>query len=80
MNPSHSVPGRIFFRLVGCILWLQILCQAAPIEVGDRKQLFIDQLVYWKGKPDVSALRGRTVRLRFQLTRAKLFGFQFTED
>jgi hypothetical protein len=40
---------------------------------------FIDQLVYWKANPDVSSLSGKPVRIYFQLTRAKLFGFQFLD-
>ena len=39
---------------------------------------FIDQAVYWKGKPDVSALAGRPVRIRIELKRARLHAFQFT--
>jgi hypothetical protein len=46
-------------------------------EIGGN---FIDQKVYWKGKPDVSALAGKTVRLRFNLKRAKLYAFQFMLD
>lgn len=35
------------------------------------------QEVWWKGGPDVSALAGRPVRLRFVMRSAKLFAFQF---
>ena len=45
-------------------------------EVGGN---YIDQVVYWKGKPDVSALAGKPVRLYLKLTRAKLYAFQFTD-
>jgi hypothetical protein len=45
-------------------------------EIGGN---FIDQRVYWKGKSDVSSLAGKTVRLRFNLKRAKLFAFQFLQ-
>ena len=41
---------------------------------------FIDQAVYWKGNPDVSALSGRPVRIHMTLKRAKLYAFQFTRD
>ena len=34
--------------------------------------------VRWLGEEDVSSLSGRPIRLRFELTRAKLFAFQFT--
>ena len=37
------------------------------------------QEVWWKGGPDVSALAGRPVRLRFVMRSAKLFAFQFTD-
>ncbi len=43
-------------------------------EIGGN---FVDQRVYWKGKTDVSPLAGRSIRLYFKLTRAKLYGFQF---
>jgi hypothetical protein len=46
-------------------------------EIGGN---FIDQRVYWKGKTDVSSLAGRPVRLYFNLTRAKLFAFQFLTE
>jgi hypothetical protein len=39
-----------------------------------------DQLwspVTWSGKSDLSALRGRLIRVRFRLNRARLHGFQF---
>lgn len=37
------------------------------------------QPVTWRGKSDVSAFAGRTVRLRFELHNADLFAFQFAE-
>jgi hypothetical protein len=46
-------------------------------EIGGN---FIDQRVYWKGSPDVSSLAGRPIRIHFQLTRAKLYCFQFTQE
>lgn len=46
-------------------------------EIGGN---FIDQTVYWGGRIDVSSLAGRPVRLYFKLTRAKLYGYQFTSD
>jgi hypothetical protein len=42
---------------------------------------YIDDKVYWKGNPSLTALAGTPVKIRFQLTRAKLYAFQFsTED
>jgi hypothetical protein len=46
-------------------------------EIGGN---FIDQCVYWKGKPDVSSLAGTPVVVHIKLKRAKLFAFQFTKD
>jgi len=43
--------------------------------LGDR----IRQTVTWRGKPDVSLLAGKPVRLRFELQKTKLFAFQFVE-
>jgi hypothetical protein len=37
------------------------------------------QEVWWRNGPDVSALAGRPVRLRFVMRSAKLFAFQFAE-
>lgn len=46
-------------------------------EIGGN---FIDQCVYWKGKPDVSSLAGKTVRIRVTLNRGKLYTFQFATE
>jgi hypothetical protein len=46
-------------------------------EIGGN---FIDQAVYWKGNPDVSAVAGKPIMLYFKLVRAKLFAFQFTVE
>lgn len=51
--------------------------RAACEEIGGN---FVNQCVYWKGSPDVSALAGRPVRLRIDLKRAKLYAFQFTKE
>jgi len=32
----------------------------------------------WRGGPDLTGLRGRTIQLRFRLRRVKLYAFQFT--
>ena len=46
-------------------------------EIGGN---FIDQLVYWKGNPDVSSLAGREIRLHVRLKRGKLYAFQFRQE
>lgn len=46
-------------------------------EIGGN---FIDQLVYWKGSPDIAALAGRPIRMRIELKRAKLYAFQFGSE
>jgi hypothetical protein len=46
-------------------------------EIGGN---YIDQQVYWKGKPDVSSLAGEPIRIHFKLKRAKLYAFQFTKE
>jgi hypothetical protein len=46
-------------------------------EVGGN---FIDQRVYWKGSADVSSCAGKPIRIRFNLKRAKLYAFQFTNE
>jgi hypothetical protein len=38
------------------------------------------QEVWWKGGPDVCALAGQPVRLRFVMRSAKLYAFQFVAD
>ena len=37
----------------------------------------LEKMVTWKGKGDVSKLRGKAVRLVFELRDADLFSFQF---
>jgi hypothetical protein len=39
-----------------------------------------EQVVSWKGKADLSALRGKNVYIRFWLKSAYLFGFRFADD
>lgn len=40
---------------------------------------FLAKRVTWRRRSDLSALRGKPVRLRFHLRRAKLYAFQFVE-
>ena len=42
--------------------------------IGDE----IDRIYEWKGSPDLASLRGKPLRLRFQLKDADLFSFRFT--
>ena len=37
----------------------------------------IDQTVSWNGNPDVSALSGKSIKLRFYFKNSKLYSFQF---
>ncbi|MCK5328321.1 MAG: hypothetical protein KAR36_06940, partial [Candidatus Latescibacteria bacterium] len=39
----------------------------------------IDATLRWDNKPDISELRGRTVRLRFWILRAQLYAFWFAD-
>ena len=45
-------------------------------EIGN----FVDQRVYWKGRPDVSSLAGRPMLIRIELRRAKLYAFWFAQS
>ena len=45
-----------------------------PVLYGDA----IEHTVSWESGPDVSALAGRPVRLRFALTDADLYSIRFT--
>ncbi len=50
--------------------------------VADCKEIVGDEImrvVQWKAGPDVAALAGRTVRLKFFLKDADLYSFRFTE-
>ncbi len=62
------------------------------LDVGSRKQLFLDDRVIeklevarggirtpasWKGIKDLSALAGQRIRLRFRYRNAKFYSFQF---
>ena len=46
-------------------------------EVGGN---FTDQKVYWSATSDLSPIENQLVRIKFKLTRAKLFAFQFRGD
>lgn len=51
--------------------------RAACEEVGGN---FLDTTVRWKGKTDLTALRGKPIRLHFTARGAKLYAFQFPAD
>ena len=54
--------------------------KGTPLHGYDSGEIFGDSIartVRWSGKPDVAALAGKTVRLRFILRDADLFSFQF---
>ncbi len=39
----------------------------------------LSQIVSWGGKPDISSLAGKTIRLAFRMRSVKLYAFQFSE-
>ncbi|MBI1319038.1 MAG: hypothetical protein GC168_08825 [Candidatus Hydrogenedens sp.] len=41
---------------------------------------YIDQAVYWKGNRDLSSVRGQAIAVFAEMTRAKLYAFQFTAE
>ena len=47
-----------------------------PLIVGDA----IEHCVQWKGKPNMGALVGKPVRLRFVMSECDLYSFQFRSD
>ena len=55
-----------------------------PIEgyaLSDCDEIYgddLERMVMWKGRADVRALAGQTVRLRFALSDADLYSLQFT--
>lgn len=57
--------------------------QAEPIPgftLGDSEAIYGDEIARpatWRGNPDVSALAGKAVRLRFELKDADLYAYQF---
>lgn len=51
-----------------------------PLEGYDSDEMFGDDIartVRWSGNPDVAALAGKPIRLKFMLRDADLFSFQF---
>ena len=46
-------------------------------EVGGN---FLDAIVRWKGKSDLTGLRGKPIRMHFTAHGAKLYAFQFSSD
>jgi len=77
INFSTSAAGHIVVELLGA--------DGAPIPgfslddavetIGDS----VERVVTWKKGPDVSALRGRPVRLRFHMKDADLYSVRFPE-
>ena len=54
--------------------------KGTPLVGYDSGEIFGDSVartVRWAGKPDVSALAGKPIRLKFTLRDADLFSFQF---
>ena len=52
-------------------------------SLGDSDRIITDEIehvVTWKGKSDLSSLRGRAVYLRFQMKHAELYTFQVTQE
>jgi hypothetical protein len=47
------------------------------LEADQMNANSVRQVVTWRGKQDVSALAGRTVRLRMKMRATKLYAFQF---
>lgn len=41
--------------------------------IGDE----IERIISWRGNPDLGALRGRSIRLRFVLRNADLYSLRF---
>ena len=51
-------------------------------SIKDMNPIFgdsLDRIVEWKGKTDVSALRGKAIRMRCILNDADLFAIRFVE-
>ncbi|MBI4556955.1 MAG: hypothetical protein HY706_05170 [Candidatus Hydrogenedentes bacterium] len=52
-------------------------------SVDDSDKIMGNDVAYtvtWNGRADVGALRGQTVRLRFEMRAAKLYAFQFVKS
>ena len=78
MNMDASSRGWLKVEMLdatGHALW------GFEASVADRL-MFNDlaQTATWKGSPDLSALRGRSVRLRFVGQSARLYSFRFESD
>ncbi len=52
-----------------------IIDTSAPIETN-----VTDKTVTWKNHTDITRLKEQTIRLRFELTRAKLYSFSFIDS
>jgi hypothetical protein len=55
----------------------------APFAAANCEAIRVDTTraeLRWKGAPDLGAVRGRSVRVRFQLGKARLFAFWITDD
>ncbi|MFN2352752.1 MAG: hypothetical protein ABR497_12490 [Kiritimatiellia bacterium] len=78
VNYATSAVGSIRFELCDA--------EGKPIDdftMEDSEELFgneIEHVVTWKGKPALSALAGKPVRLRVKLRDADLYSIRFADD
>lgn len=89
-TPPLTFAGRRLLLNAACHglgeIWVEIQDETgAPLPGFTRADaVSVDrngtaQEVWWQGGPDLAALAGRPVRLRFVLRSAKLYAFQFSE-
>ena len=72
LSVRHSVVGVVgIVDIVG----LSSVVQSGQFSLGNE----IERVVTWKQGSDVSALSGKSVRLRFSIKDADLYSFKFNE-
>ena len=51
-----------------------------PIQIGNNRQLFVDEIdsvVRWASNTDLASLAGRAIRLVFAIIDADIYAFRF---
>ncbi len=78
LNFATSARGHIFAELIDAA--------GDPFPgytLADCDETFgdsLDRTITWKGNPDTSSLAGKTIRMRFQISDADIYSFQFMDD
>jgi len=75
LNLETSVAGTVLVEILG-----EEGTAVPGFSAGEADPIkgnYIERVVTWRGREDVGALAGQSIRLRFRMRDAKLYAFQF---